>query len=148
MSVSSAIMRAFHKKWAGGWKTHPQMFWAIDLHGVILRSNYKEDFNDQTIPPAGLRTLRFLSESSNHCLILFTASNQDYIANVKKWFLSMNINFNYVNCNPKVESREYMDVSSKFYFDVLLDDKAGFDMGSDWDEVERTLVSIGEWKQE
>jgi len=148
MSIQSAVMRAFQKKWAGGWEKYPQMYWAIDLHGVILRSTYtrKEDMSGQEIPPAAIRVLKFLSDQDNHCLILFTASMPDYLMSVENWFHNLGIHFKYVNHNADVKSEGYCNVDQKFYFDVLLDDKAGFEMNSDWDEIERTLKAIGEWK--
>jgi len=144
MNVSAAILRAFRKKWEGGWEKWPRMFWAIDLHGVILNSTYKKDFKSQVINPVCLRVLKRLSSSKKQCIILFTASQPGYLSDVLEWFESLGVNVDYVNNNPEAPSNQLCDTASKFYFDILFDDKAGFDMDTDWMEVERTLEAVGE----
>jgi len=47
------------------------------------------------------------------------------------------INFDFVNKNPSENNTSYADFSKKFYFNILLDDKAFFEP-SDW-------VEISEW---
>jgi len=115
MSISSAISRAFVKKSNGGWEKYPRMYWAIDLHGVILDSTYKTDFDEQIIDPACARVLQKLSQKNNACLIIFTASNEEYINNVLQWLSKLDIHFDFVNGNPEVTGNEWCNTSEKFY---------------------------------
>lgn len=147
MSIGNAIIRSFEKKYAGGWEHYPRMYWAIDLHGVILRSTYREGFGEQTLNEDCLEVLRWLSNRYNMVPILFTASTPEYIKDVIEWLESIGVYFEYVNSNPEVKSKGFCNVEDKFYFDILIDDKAGFELETDWKEVKTTLQSIGEWDE-
>ena len=45
------------------------------------------------------------------------------------------IKFDYINENPLEVNSELSDFSKKFYFNILLDDKAGFYPKEDWQIV-------------
>lgn len=47
----------------------------------------------------------------------------------------------FVNCNPDCPTIPLCDFSEKFYFDVLLDDKAGFEAEKDWIKIYNYLIS-------
>ena len=46
-----------------------------------------------------------------------------------------NINFDYINENPEINSNKLSDFSKKFYFNIGLDDKCGFDAEQDWLDI-------------
>jgi hypothetical protein len=56
------------------------------------------------------------------------------------------LQFHYVNHNPECPSDELCDFSKKFYMNILLDDKAGFDATTDWLEIKNELIKLGDWK--
>jgi hypothetical protein len=145
MSIVNAIKNAFDKKKIKNdaeWE-YP-MYWAIDLHDVIIKSTYNsKDEKEREINPYAIDVLRALSENKNHKLILFTSSQDDYIENILKWLENKDIFFDYVNENPEVKSKGTLDVERKFYFDVLLEDKAGFDIDRDWTRVCILLLKYG-----
>jgi hypothetical protein len=46
----------------------------------------------------------------------------------------------YTNCNPEVADKHYADYESKFYANLMLDDKAGFLPELDWPAVAAYLI--------
>jgi len=147
MSIDRAIRRSFQKKYDNGWEEFPRMFWAIDLHGVILKSTYREAFGEQDLNKDCIDVLRWLSNHSNMSIILFTASNQSYIDEVMTFFKKLGIRFDHVNTNPEIQTKGFCNVDKKFYFDILIDDKAGFEIDSDWSLVKDTLIDLEEWEK-
>jgi len=55
-----------------------------------------------------------------------------------------NINFDYVNVNPECLDSNLCSFKGKFYFDLLFEDKAGFEP-SDWTNIKQALIEEGEW---
>jgi hypothetical protein len=145
MSIRHAVIRAFEKKYGYGWDEFPRMYWAIDLHGVIITSTRREMFCPQPLLPECLEVLQWLTEHDNMGLILFTGSGEEYVATALEWFEKQGIRFDHVNCNPEIGNKGFCNVDSKFYYDVLLDDKAGFNHKLDWKTVKKALEDLEEW---
>jgi hypothetical protein len=61
------------------------------------------------------------------------------------WLASHGIHVDHYNCNPDEKNTPYADFSLKPYFNILIDDKAGFDPNTDWDGIRKTLIRIGLW---
>ena len=78
--------------------------------------------------------LQKLSNNENFKLIIFSSS---YPENIKKYVEKLKndqINIDYIMENPEIESNRYANFTKKFYYDILLDDKAGFEP-NDWFEI-------------
>lgn len=125
-------MSAYRKMQVREWD---KIYVAVDWHDTICRSNYDQngafDFIDGAIE--GLKALSDCKETN---LILYTSS----FSHVVDQFLLIcerdhGIKFDAFNENPEVPNTEYGDFRDKFFFDILLDDKAGFDPETDWDIV-------------
>jgi hypothetical protein len=67
------------------------------------------------------------------------------IMTIKQWLKDNWINIDYINSNPDVVNTEYGDFSRKPYFNIIIDDKAGFEPETDWWRFEAELKSIGQW---
>jgi len=150
MSLKDAVVRAFDKKKNlekkdehGNWK-YP-MYWLIDLHDVIIPGTYTRNNEGRQLYPMAKDVLAWLTRRNNMCIILWTSSHNDSISDICLWLKAHGIEFNYVNQNPEVKPNGLIDTSAKPYFDVLLDDKAGFDGMSDWKSIKDVLVELGEW---
>jgi len=52
------------------------------------------------------------------------------------------LNFNAINCNSECPNTSLCDFQDKFYFNFLLDDKAGFDGAKDWREIYEALTNV------
>lgn len=116
-------------------------YWAVDLHDTIFYSNYEVASSGGAYFPGAKNILQLLTNNSEIILILFTACTPDALEHARKRFDKDAIVFDYVNENPEV-IHELSDFSQKFYFDVLLEDKAGFDGEKDWFHVEREYKMI------
>lgn len=130
------FQRALEKKKSRGWE---KIFVCVDLHNTIIQSpwrtesGYSSDKIEREPFPYALRTLRVLSERYNDVsLILWSSSKEENLRDIVQWLKHNRITIDYINENPEVPNTETADFSSKFYFNVLIDDKAGFDGATDW----------------
>ena len=119
------IRKTFEMKRAKGW---PEVYFCIDLHGTIIPSG--KDTNDTTdekaMYPYAQEVLQYLSSRKDIILILWTSTPQPRLNQAWGWFDKMGINFKYVNENPHAKDTARSSFKEKFYFNVLLDDRAGF----------------------
>jgi len=131
MSLSTAIKRAYEIKKERNWDS---LYFAIDIHGTILKNHYEglaEEFYPQSIP-----TLQYLSSCSEIKLILWSSCrSQDYSTYIDL-LKQNNVFVSYFNENPECLDKGFGSFDKKFYFNVLLDDKAGFEPDEDWKMVE------------
>lgn len=132
MSIFTAVARAYEKMEERGWDT---IYWAVDLHGVCLKSNY-EAGGYEWINEDAPRVLRIISDRPENKIILWSSVYEDEKLHIRQFFDGYGIHVAAFN-----EGFERDNAVScfyeKFYFSVLLDDKAGFDPGVDWEEIER-----------
>jgi len=80
---------------------------------------------------------------------LYTCSHPGEIEKYLAYFESHGIKFTHVNKNPETPNTAFGFFEHKFYFNFLLDDKAGFDATEDWatihdalDEIERNEFNL------
>ncbi|MGD1845624.1 MAG: hypothetical protein ACFB10_09555 [Salibacteraceae bacterium] len=90
--------------------------------------------------PEALETLQMISQRADICRILYTSSRPEEIKHYLQYFKDHGIHFDYSNQNPEVPSLGYGYFEEKFYFNVLFDDKAGFDPYEDWKLVRELLT--------
>lgn len=124
-----AIDRAYQVMRERNWDT---IYWAIDLHGVCLKSNYEQGgyawINDLVLP--GLREIAKRPESR---IILWSSAHPEEHEDIVDFFsIRHGIPIHGFNDNRYVGNTKTGCFDEKFYFSVLLDDKAGFDAQDDW----------------
>jgi hypothetical protein len=131
--ISKAIVTAYQEKIKRNWDT---LYVAIDLHGTII-----ERYTDEKVVPYknAVDVLIELSRMSDITLILYTSTYYSCLRNFYILCESFDINFKFLNENPECENTLIADFSKKFYFNVLIDDKAGFDPNNDWIVVLETI---------
>jgi len=113
---------------------------AIDWHDTMCKSTYNTNIAYDFYPDAA-RTIRMLSDDPRFVLILFTSSFIDKsLAFTKACWEEHGIEFSFINENPSIKNTEYGDFSKKFYYDILLDDKAGFEPDYDWKAIRIHLL--------
>ncbi len=110
-------------------------YWAFDIHGTILRPNYKIDRISKEFYPYAREVMQMISKRNDIVKILYTCSYPHEIEQYLEYFEELGIHFNYVNTNPDVVNGGYGYYKDKFYFNVLMDDKAGFDGDTDWEAM-------------
>lgn len=128
MKIKKAFNTTFKKMQERKWDT---IYIAIDMHDTISKSTYKDDAVINFYKHAE-DCLRSLSTIESIKLILFTSTPIDKINLYLKEFKEHEIYFDFINSNPEAENNAYGDFSVKPYFNILFDDKAGFNPKKDW----------------
>src|SRR5512137_166713 len=125
-----------------GWKT---IYWLVDVHGVIIPGSWAKLNEFRFISEDCFPVLKWLSDRADQRIIVWTSSHTQEAADVLLWLERKGIHVDYFNHNPEEKNTEYADFSQKPYFNILIDDKAGFDPNTDWKLIRKTLERIGIW---
>jgi hypothetical protein len=139
------IARAFSDKKIKGWE---KLYFCIDLHDVVISATYNKFNEGAKIAPYAVDFFRWAKTRKDICTILWTSSYESAITQVRQRLSAAGIEFDYVDENPECPSNALCDFDKKFYFNVLLDDKAGFEAETDWLLIINELKRIGEWNYE
>lgn len=131
MSIITAIDNAYRTARNRKWDT---IYWAIDLHGVCLKSTYKDGAHEFYSKTA-IKALQLISSLPESRIIIWTSTHESQYQQIRDLFWNNGCNVHYINENPEVPSTSLSSFNSKFYFSVLLDDKAGFDQDEDWERI-------------
>ena len=134
--ITRAIEKAFEVRRKRFWT---KTYWAFDVHDTILVPNYSPDQIPTEFFPHAKETLQLISSKRDIVMILFTSSSPEDCSEYINFFKGHSIIFDYANENPEVRSASYGCYEIKPYFNVLFDDKAGFDPISDWMTIKQFL---------
>jgi hypothetical protein len=129
--IIKAIERAYRVMRERKWDT---IYWAIDLHGVCLKSNY-ENGGYSFINEEAKAGLQAISRKQENVIILWSSCHDHEKKAIKDFFSENHIIVDYFNENPDEANTKTGCFDQKFYFSVLLDDKAGFDPDIHWREI-------------
>ena len=121
---------------AKNWDT---IYWLVDVHGVIIPGSFHRKNEFKFMHPDAKDVLQWITKRSHHKLILWSSSYKTEIDELKGWLFEHGIKVDYVNENPAEEHSNYADFSKKPYFNILLDDKAGFDTLVYWTLIKEYL---------
>lgn len=123
MSIVKAIKRAFEY---AKQKSHDKIYLAIDLHGVCFNSNYAQGgytwCNNQVVP-----ALQAISNRADTVIILFSSCHPEEQKTIIGFFAENNIRVHYFNENPECANTKSGCFDQKFYYSIIVEDKAGFD---------------------
>lgn len=135
------IERTFRFKEEKKWD---MIYVAIDAHGTIIRPyHHCIDFY-----PDSVEVLQWMTRRKDIRIILWTSSHSKEVVELVREGKRRNITFDYCNRNPLEFNTDRACFDLKFYFNILLEDKAGFEPESDWLLVKNELLRIGEWDKE
>lgn len=134
--ITKAINKAFDTARKRGWD---RTYWAVDLHDTILRSTYTET-HATVFYDGAVEALQLLTARRDIVLIMYTSSHPHDVQKYLDMFKEYDIVFKYVNENPEVADNSYGCYVRKMYFNVLVDDKAGFDPVTDWRLVSEMVL--------
>lgn len=117
-------------------KEYYETYWAFDLHGTIIKPTYDETIKVEYYPFAK-EALVLLSKRPDIKMILWTSSYPQEIIDYIAQFEKDGIHFDDINKNPEISSRNgnFGYYEDKFYFNILFDDKAGFDPDKEWSRI-------------
>ena len=128
--IEKMFEHSFEKEWL-------ETYWGFDIHGTILVPTFRKNSFDSEFYPWAKETLQLISKRKDIVMILFTSSYPEEIEHYQKVFKENDINFDYVNENPMVAANlgNFGHYEKKIYFNVLFEDKAGFDPMTEWYQV-------------
>lgn len=130
--ISYSLERAYNGALKKGWN---KLYLAIDVHDTIVVGNYKTDELPKEFIGRAKHCLQYLSSREDIVLIMYTCSHRPEIDKYIEFFKLHGIEFDHVNWNPEVPNNALGNYTEKFYFNLLLDDKAGFEAKTDWDII-------------
>lgn len=123
-------------------KGYDYWYWCIDMHGTLFENNYVQGSFGGEMFHECIAPLRFLSNRRDVRTILWTSSHKPVIENALAFMHKRGIYFDFVNENPHIINDVLCDFRRKFYFDVLLDDKAGFEPKVHWPQIHQKLKEM------
>ena len=125
-------------------KGYQYWYWALDVHDVVFKGDYKVDCALQWLPNAK-RALKIIATIPEIKIILFTSTRKDKTqAIIDKLKNETGLEVYGVNENPdfQTDPGNLCEFDKKFCFDLMFDDKAGFDVNDNaWEEVVATLIT-------
>ncbi len=136
------ISHAFHKVQSKNW---PFVYFAIDIHDTIFKGTYKKNNEGKQFYPWAKEVLQNLTLNPKVKLIVYTSSHEGPARDVIAWLKEHHIEIFAFNGNPDHTGTDLCDFSKKFYFDILLEDKAGFEGWHDWFKIMKELQACGQW---
>ena len=129
--IKKMFIHAEKKQWY-------ETYWFIDLHGVISKPDYRKDVKEIIYYPYVRETLQFLTKNRpDIIMVLFTSSYPEEIKIYTDILEKDDIHFKYVNENPEIADAKgsFGCYDKKPYYNVLIDDKCGFEPTTDWQPI-------------
>ena len=144
MSIVKAIKQSYIDKKRKGFD---KLYYFVDLHSTCIKPNYSAESIPTEFYPMAKEALALISEREDICLIMYTCSHPNEVQQYLTFFNDNGINFEYVNENPEVKTNigGYGNYDTKPYFNVIMDDKAGFDGETDWEKVYTFFKHGAKW---
>lgn len=131
MGLIKYITKLFKEREDKGYAT---IYIMVDVHNTILKPTFECGETFEYFPFAK-ETLQMLSAMEGVKLIMWTSSYQDKIQMYLEHFKENGIVFSYVNENREYENLTFACFDTKFYYDIGIDDKFGFDAEHDWKKL-------------
>lgn len=130
-SFKNALDRMQEKNW-------DCIYVLVDVHGTIFFPSYNNEETYEFYPYAE-ETLQILSQMPNVKLILWSCTKKEYFDKYLKVLNDHEIYPDYCNENPEVKVQpsdpESLSFDTKWYYNVGIDDKFGFDANEDWEQL-------------
>ena len=136
MSIVRAFIKAFEKKHMRGWD---KIYVFVDIHETALYPTYELN-GEKRFYAFAREALQKMSKRRDISLGLYTCSYPNEIKIYLDFFAENRIKFEHVNSNEAEENSKYGYFNDKPYYNVLLEDKAGFDPEYDWYEIFQYLT--------
>jgi len=132
------LERAFQQKKERKWET---VYVTIDLHGTLIRP-YHDCIE---FYPGAVEIIQWFNSRPDFKIILWTSTHFKETLDFLDVAREQGLKFDCINKNPFEKSSPRANFALKFYFNILLDDKAGFEPETDWELIKHELQRLGEW---
>ena len=119
------------------------VFEVISVHFFLNNGFYNQTICKSLFSQVCFRTL-FMTCVPLFMILTGYLMNKKELYSVLSFFNSHGLGFNFWNCNPNIKSTKTGCFDYKFYFSVLLNDKAGFDPDTDWKLIYEYLKNKNE----
>lgn len=136
MGIEKAIRDAFNY---ASTKKYPKLYVAVDLHGTCFKSTY-ESGGYALVNKECKDALQHLANRDDVVLILWSSCHPAEQKDIIAFFETQGIHIDYFNENPECANTKTGCFDTKFYFSILIDDKAGFDYEYDWLTVKNEFM--------
>ena len=111
---------------------------AVDLHGTVFKSTYAPGLATEYYPHAK-ECLQELTKRSDILMYMYTGTPEDlrfqYAALFATVDIDIDIDAEFAMSKMNIKDNEFQNFDDKPYFNVLLEDKAGFDPKIDWMDI-------------
>lgn len=107
------------------------LYFMIDIHNTVIKPTYNKSIDFEYFPHAK-EVLKILSERSDIKIIMWTSTYPEMVKRYANRFREDGIIFDYINENPDFEDDYLRCFIDKFYYDIGIDDKFGFDAENGW----------------
>lgn len=136
-----ALNRAINTKISRKWDC---IYILVDLHSTVIKSNWSDSELPDQYYDYALDTLYLMTLDPGIKLILWTSSWERDYKLYREHMATQGVIFDYVNENPNEKSNPdgYACFESKFYFNMILDDKAGFEPEVDWEPLRDFMMAL------
>jgi hypothetical protein len=128
-----SVTKVFNKLFRGERK-YELIYIVVDVHNTILKPSFDKEETFEYFDCAK-EVLQKLSKIPYVKLIMWTGCYPDKLEMYRKHFKENGIHFDYVNSNPEMQNTSFGCFDTKFYFDVVIDDKCGFNAKKDWEKI-------------
>lgn len=134
------IKKTFEDYRSKGWD---RIFVLVDVHGTLIPSGEHENFS--FICQTAKEVLQWMSRRPEFRIILWTSSYPNEICMLCAWLSQQGVFIDYLNENPEAKDTARACFTRKPYYNIVIDDRAGFEPASDWAAIKRELQVLGEW---
>ena len=131
MRLINYIKKLLDEREKNGFK---YIYFMIDVHNTIIKATHKKDCNFVFFDYAK-EVLQELSKRDDVKLIMWTSTYPQVTELYTEEFEKNGIHFDFVNFNNEVHNDDIRCFDSKFFYDVIIDDKAGFNPERDWEKI-------------
>ena len=136
------LEQVFKQKKERRWHT---IYVAVDAHGTLFKPYHER----AEIYPDAIPVMQWFNSRPDFKVILWTSTHPKEILELVEEAKKQEILFNFVNENPlEKNSDRACFTGGKFYFNILLDNKSGFEPETDWDLIKAELQRLGEWDKQ
>jgi len=128
--IHKMFLHSFSKEWY-------ETYFTIDMHRTLIKPTY--DLNDKSLTyyPFALETMQILTDRDDIKTIMWTSSYPQEIEEYVRQLSIDGVEFDNINENPDISSNNgnFGFYEKKFYFNIIIDDKAAFFPDSDWEPI-------------